>query len=399
MRSNVVVLVLVALLMFSGCAVLQSSKQPQPVYSNVPDKEAGALGYFLPKGMLRIKYDGNNFHVETTYIPDPNYFYTLKYKANACSADDIKISLTKNGLLKSIDVTAEDKIVEIAKKLIDIGKEVAKATVIPVPFALPELKPLDVIVDPDIFIYGDDYNKARRSNLENKLARYGIKLDLTRQDIAAKTSVTQGPQCQKGVYYRPLVPYELTLTSEKDGKILFEQTELVFLPNGAPILALDVSRAAFVKKVTKVTFEDGILTELYVNKPSEVLAFLEIPFYLVQSIVALPTELIQVKIKYSTSQTSLYEQQLKELQALKALQEEKQKKPDAGVPGSGEPPSLSPTPGSTKIRQSDAQTKLFKQQLKELQALKALQEEKQKKPGTQAPAKPQEDPGGDPIGK
>ena len=180
---------------------------------------------------------------------------------------------------------------------------------------------------------------------------------------------------------------------------MYEQTELVFLPNGAPILALDVSRAAFVKKVTKVTFEDGILTELYVNKPSEVLAFLEIPFYLVQSIVALPTELIQVKIKYSTSQTSLYEQQLKELQALKALQEEKQKKPDAGVPGSGEPPSLSPTPGSTKIRQSDAQTKLFKQQLKELQALKALQEEKQKKPGTQAPAKPQEDPGGDPIGK
>ena len=171
--------------------------------------------------------------------------------------------------------------------------------------------------------------------------------------------------------YSPKIPTE--------SDFAFTKTETVFLPNGAPILALDVTRAAFVKKVTRVTFEDGILTELYVNKPSEVLAFLEIPFYLVQSIVALPTELIQVKIGYSDKRTLLLQKQLEELQAWKALQEEKQKKPNVTSQG-GDP--LSQTPGSTekKIEKSDAQTELYKKQLDELKAWKALQIEKQKKP-------------------
>ena len=179
MGQRVFAIGLVALLMVSGCAVLKSSSQPQPIYSNVPDEEAGALGYFLPKGVLRIKCEGTKVTVETTYIPDANYFYSLKYKANAGAADEITINLYKNGLLKSINVTAEDKWVEIAKKLVDIGKEVAKATVlgIPSPGAMLKLTQLDVIVDPDIFIYGDTDKKKK---LLSELQKYGVSIELER---------------------------------------------------------------------------------------------------------------------------------------------------------------------------------------------------------------------------
>ena len=62
------------------------------------------------------------------------------------------------------------------------------------------------------------------------------------------------------------------------------------------MLALDLTRSPFVQKSYNLTFQDGILSSYTISKPSEVLAGLEIPLDVVRALVALPTNLIQLKI-------------------------------------------------------------------------------------------------------
>ena len=126
----------------------------------------------------------------------------------------------------------------------------------------------------------------------------------------------QGPMDQKGIYYRPLLPYELSIINEKFA-IYYQET--ISLPNEAPILAVDLTRGPFITKKMTLTFKNGILTQMKVDKPSEVLAAMNIPLDIVKAVVALPTELIQFKMNYSSENKKLYDALLQEIQAKDAL--------------------------------------------------------------------------------
>ena len=64
---------------------------------------------------------------------------------------------------------------------------------------------------------------------------------------------------------------------------------------------------------------EGSITQMKVDKPSEVLAAMNIPLDIVKAVVALPTELIQFKMNYSSENKKLYDALLQEIQAKDAL--------------------------------------------------------------------------------
>jgi hypothetical protein len=332
--GGLLTLLLMIVILLPGCAtwVLQSSRQPVPVDQALNDSEANAVGYFLPKAMIRCELKGTQTSTEvkiyTDLVPDPDQFYLLHYKANPASDDQVNITLNQHGLLQEIDVTTEDKSGEIIVKLAELVKEALKVTFGLPPTAMREKAPPIVRYREAVFDPRDLLNQYRTLD-----SHQGQEITLTLKDPRNGVAANHGPQTQRGIYYRPLMPYTLEIT-QKIGGVENVTQKIVYLPNFAPIIALDVTGAAFVKKVTKLTFTDGILSKVAITKPSQLEAAILIPYNIVKSIAQLPTEIIQFKFNYSTENKKLLEAQAAEIQAknalIEALKKEKSLKSQSG---------------------------------------------------------------------
>ena len=75
----------------------------------------------------------------------------------------------------------------------------------------------------------------------------------------------------------------------------------------------------FAKTITNVDFENGMIKQFDVTRPSSALAVAELPLALLRALIAIPTELIQLKIDTSGKNKALYEAQREEIEAQEVL--------------------------------------------------------------------------------
>lgn len=251
--------------------------------------------------------------IEVLYVPDPNQQFVLNYKASALSEDDINIQVNDNGLLQKVSATVEDKTGAVILKLLETGKNIAKFTAISTP--APDNAIYDVIFDP--------FDPSARAHVLRDLERleggpYSFELKSLGATSDFKGSSSESTRVShrfSGVAFRPRLAYDLVLKRQNKT----ERIETVLLPNEAAILTFPITRSAFVKKVTDLTFKDGILTEVKINKPSEVLAVADIPLEISKALVSLPGEIVQLKIDTTKSKGALADQQLSALNSEEAL--------------------------------------------------------------------------------
>jgi hypothetical protein len=111
--------------------------------------------------------------------------------------------------------------------------------------------------------------------------------------------------CRVGACYRPARTYALEVSIAGGGSALVP----IVLPNGGPLVALDITRAFLVNKVTDLTFdpETGLLTQFKIDKKSELLAASKLPIDVVTAVLEVPAEIMQLQIKYSEQQEALAE--------------------------------------------------------------------------------------------
>jgi hypothetical protein len=247
----------------------------------------------------------------TSYSADPDLQFVLNYRAAATAEDDVKVTVGADGLLSKITVTSEDKTGAILLKLVEIGKEAAKIGTI---FAEGgETVVYDATFDP--------FDDKMRHRVINDLERFGCSYQLVRKSgsasIGKNIAVADEPQSRaSGVAFRPVFAYDLILRqNDRDISI-----QTVLLPNEAQVMTIPITRAAFVKKITTVGFNQGLLAQLEINKPSEALGFVEIPLAIAKAIVALPGELIKLKIDTTKGKTDLLTQQKQQIEAEQLLQ-------------------------------------------------------------------------------
>lgn len=414
MKSPWNLLALFSISLIYGCTttVFQSKEQLVKKSIEVEEDGYGAMGYYLPKGLIRVQIkpkenppatgtstpaptqgtttppagdagqpkekrkgervtggtsssSGGNGQkqgkggpspeeleliVSTVYVPDPKCFYLLKYLPNPAADQTVSVSLNQQGLLQSVNVTTEDKTPEIIVKITEIAKEIIKLPVLGVPsvpsdlmkrLELPEFKPKFIRKTDAVFNPQDLIAKEEQVYAFPKITIALKPHDPNQQsssDEPLKPSVREGidiQKVQKGVYYRAPLPYVLTITMEgsqiiKDNPvdISYIKDVVAYLPNFSPILFMDITGAAFVRKVNNLSFDNGILTSFSITKPSQILAGLNIPLDILKSVATLPTELIQLKIDYSTAKTSLIQQKTAEIEAKQKLVEALQKERD-----------------------------------------------------------------------
>ena len=309
----------VSVIGLSGCSVLQSERQDLTTAQDSTQanpRAANSLMYYLPSGRLHIigtKDDSETWtlNIETTYVPDVHYAIYLSYQDSPLSEDDILVSLSPEGFLAKIESTTEDKTPAIAIAAAQLAREVMKLTALAgAGVGAKPKQSFDIVIDP--------FNPNDLSRLQTLLGVNKCKVDFTLDsskaspppDFTHKGFVSTPNKIAGGIFYRPCLPYRLTVRNSNDTVRAgtAEQSIIVSLPNRSPLLQLNINRAAFVKNQTTLAFDHGVLQSIRYKKPSEALGFITIPVDIAKAFASLPSsatkDLITINVVNKTDPAS-----------------------------------------------------------------------------------------------
>ena len=135
-------------------------------------------------------------------------------------------------------------------------------------------------------------------------------------------------QNSSGIFYRPMLNHRLVVLYNPDpGRTTSSwrvaKTVSVNLPNAAPIFSVGVERAVFAERTTKLTFDDGVLMDVSVQKESELNEFFSIPIRVAELAVSYPAQLLKIRINRTSNTEALLQNQQNHLLALEKLKETK----------------------------------------------------------------------------
>jgi hypothetical protein len=350
-------------LALGGCAIADSTIVDHHVSHPGAVACSSRLGsYALPKAFVHVMIgkssDGavdlvtttdlknGKFQFDIVHHPDPALTVCLDYLASIFSADEIAVTKqpatpasgapapTSRQFLQSVLVNATDKSVQIAQNLIKaafVGLSgnpnfpnnpdrstpipAAKATIL----ADLEFDPFDAHDSAEandrlrrlglgFCLVMEDFTYDRRTmsvdeycnspfRVRNHIPRvaelYAVK---SREPVAPNTS---------GVLYRPLQTYLISVYQKIGGHWQLSRRVDAALENLSPVISVGISRAIFARRNAALTFDNGVLRTVCIAKTSEIENFVAIPFEISRSIVALPAQIVQVKINRIAKQTDL----------------------------------------------------------------------------------------------
>ncbi|MDX2155976.1 MAG: hypothetical protein SFW09_05625 [Hyphomicrobiaceae bacterium] len=259
---------------------------------------------------------------------DRRYPYCLDLLASPTSDDTFVVVRSSKLLLEKIASTADDKSVEIGRTLIktlfaglshdpQFGEAPASRSL--VRSQLSATKRVEIEYDP----FDEDQAAVANDTLRDygfclvleseRFSKAGRSVNdycdrplqgLRREKHILKASAEREPDMPaahtQGVYYRPRLPYNYLLLVKQNKQVRggwdLRGSETVMLENGSPVFSVPVDRTFFAKRETILAFDEGVLQDVTIKKGSELLGFVQLPLAIAQSVAALPTSILQVKI-------------------------------------------------------------------------------------------------------
>lgn len=362
MRLQILISVLIGLLT-SACAMVESSPLERAEGFRC-DSYAGA--YFLPKTTLvveveeviitAIAYKENadstpinkarrDYSLKLNYrrVPDARFGFCLDYLARPTSDDIVNVRKYKESqLLGLVSSDAVDESRFALQTLIrsafilasgdptfgsSYGRSFAEGTAgaRKVTVFKAELDPFDATRTAEInqalhdygyclVMPGFSFNRSEfgiNSYCEHPrhlLNRVGAP-DVTYRHKSSEDVLEQGRRRGGGgVFYRPRILYPLHVYVKDNAKVPSWRlgiSRVIEMENISPLVAVGIDRTMFAQRKTTLTFDEGQLSNVCIYKGSELLAASYIPLQIVQSIVALPTAVIQVKIDQTQNLAAL----------------------------------------------------------------------------------------------
>lgn len=103
-----------------------------------------------------------------------------------------------------------------------------------------------------------------------------------------------------GIAYRPRINYALSIYKNDNpkgrGRWRLDRQQRVAFENIAPIVSIGLNRSIFAARRVALKFNLGTLEAMCLVKTSELLSAVQVPYEIAKSIVALPTQIFEVKI-------------------------------------------------------------------------------------------------------
>lgn len=274
--------------------------------------------------------------VNSRVVADKGRGYCLDFVASPTAEEAIHVDRDNNGVLTKITTDSKDRSADILKNIIktvliagaadDLGGSGFRADE-------TDLKPRLGQVFKAAY---DPLNVAQANLINHTLRQHGFCLVIedqsfnhhvhsmqdycdsplghqSREKALDKSAgfVGDGPMVQnaRGVLYRPRVAYNYYLFVKRGNAWRLRKSVTVNLENSSPVLALGIDRAFFTTRKTAVTFDQGALLNVRIDKGSELASFVEVPLTLAQGVAALPANVVKVKIDVTNQRSTLIKAQ------------------------------------------------------------------------------------------
>lgn len=388
------------------CGVVDSTRI-DPIFAGVEQQTClSELGtYALPKAFVHVKVGQTNSTtapdmvpfpvsanvalsttVEVIRHPDRSLVFCMDYLGSPFHHDKVTVrkfpattlqttanpNLPTTSFLGAVMVNVQDRTVFIVEALLRAAFIAASGQ--------PDFAPRDVTTDQAILadLEYDPFDTRETAEINQRLTSLGICLVLEGGFTFDRDHLTVDRYCNApragaawltpivkayvkaeetpvnprlpGLMYRPRVPYRIAIFRKPDpkgpGRWQLSETRILKLENLSPVLSLDIRRTVFAGRAANFIFDAGALLTACVAKGSEVEGFVDIPFQISRSIVALPSAILKVRIDQIGNEQSLLEAetQLVKVQAayLAALSSGNFTAP-SGTPSSFMPPGKTST--------------------------------------------------------
>ena len=329
-----VVLALLAGAGLAGCSMAQSSLIGRPYERSGLGCSSSGGAYYLSKTNFRVRVDRVTKGAEIKNVladfkvqrrADRDHGYCLDYLASSTADEKFNVKLTDNHLLKFMSSEAVDQSGYIIKSLAG-----AAFKVIELSLARGARGAADAVETRAIVFEGewDPTNRVQSAVVNAALARAGycivvegLTFDTHRHSI---TDYCNDPQSAlghikptaesfegkpvkapkelgRGVFYRPRVPYRVLMFTNprphQKAKWQLAQISTHTIENTQPIVSVGVDRTFFAARRTTLVFDEGHLRNVCVHKTSELLEVSSIPLEIAKGIVAIPGNVIQLKLE------------------------------------------------------------------------------------------------------
>jgi hypothetical protein len=278
------------------------------------------------------------FNFDIVRRADPALTVCLDYLASIFSHDEISVTkqsidlkvddgtsaTTSRQFLRSVIVNASDKSVQIARNLMqaafvslsgnpDFGvgtRKVLLPTDKAAILADLEFDPFDARDSAEanarlsglgfcLVLEGFTYDRGSMSIDQYCNSPYRVRDHIPRiaELYAVKSREPIAPNTS-GVLYRPRQTYMISVYQRNGGRGPWHLSRRVDvnLENLSPVISVGISRAIFARRNAALMFEDGVLNTVCIAKTSEIENFVAIPFEISRSLVALPSQIVKVKI-------------------------------------------------------------------------------------------------------
>lgn len=267
-------------------------------------------------------------------LPDTGRKFSANPYHNILRDDVQKLTISKTGLLSTANVIADDRTDDIISEFAGALKlDFSGSTVDDLITAASgegdnpkagNAKPRFCPVVPVKFVY-NPVNATDVKNVNDELIRLDIPIKVgdmkylsgsavSNQYPVKSDTINGSPDLMEALYYRTPVPvvmsYEVKIDVDKSTqKWMPASSSIAMLPQAGPVGYIPMRSSAFVKSVDDVTFDNGVVTSWNNESPSEVLELVRLPVKILSSIIAIPSEIISLKVDYSTAEANLAQSQ------------------------------------------------------------------------------------------
>ena len=266
--------------------------------------------------------------------------YCLRYAGGVFSSERIAAEITNEGLLHRVYSHAEDQGKSIVLKLIDSATALAASeTAGRMSIGGWNGQRSTGVLHIGSFVV-DPFDQSEMEAVNSTLRQYGycVHLDGSGDDhvptwSAAQCLENEGKESRRplekterargleeapprhapkwGVLYKPNLAHRLLILYRDDhqptASWLLDQAHVLELPNAAPVFAVDVRRAFLADRQTTLTFDQGVLEDVTIEKDSELNALADIPLRVAQFVVSIPAQIVQLRINRTSNAREVIE--------------------------------------------------------------------------------------------
>jgi hypothetical protein len=273
-------------------------------------------------------------------IAKPNHWMTRD--------DTWDLTTDAQGLLTSADNTSIDRTGDIVLKIAQAIAAGVSGSPLP---SVKSIIPTDLIPGKEIpkeVEYLVDFSKRDDiSQVDNWLCNWGYKIEVSgykntypqtaetdpgknNNDTGSAKSLQLNSSGVNGLVYRRELPYKVQVCkknnslSDNNSKKGCDMPIAVFniqMPNLSPYSVVEFNASFFTTTKNSVKFDKGFLISSHQERPSELLGLVSLPAEFTKSYLKMLTEIISLKIDYSTKEADYMNALGKQIDAEKALKQ------------------------------------------------------------------------------